>query len=385
MKKILFLEQFSKISGGQVVLLQILKELDKNKYKPYVVIPSRGPLANELETLGIKYFVLPIGVYSSGNKSFWDIIKYFVLSLIMIIRVFNIIAKEKIDLVYANAPRTYVWGTISAWLARKPIIWHLHSIISRWELSATVVVVRVFKVNRIIAISKAVAQPYTKQGILVNVIYNGVDCDLFKAKLANPSIVKKELGIQAEAKIVAYIGQLAKWKGVADFIKAAKNVSLKQSEVIFLLIGDVVFGGQREQDYKRYLIDLTAKLEINQKVHFLGNRTDVPRILSAIDILVVPSIEPEPLSLALLEGMASAKAVVVAAHGGPVEIIDDGVNGRLYPPREVEALAACLEELLGNDDLRLKIGRNALQKVENELSLENFLQQINRVIAEEVA
>lgn len=384
MKKILFLEQFSKISGGQIVLLQILSSLDKNKYKPYVVIPDKGPLVDKLEKLGIKYFVLPIGSYSTGNKSFWDVIKYITLSFIMVFRVFNIIAKEKIDLVYANAPRTYVWGTIAAWLARKPIIWHLHSIISGWELSVTTKIIRVFKVNKIIAISKAVAQPYLHQGISVNIIYNGVACELYKFNAVDPGLIKRELGITDGAKIVAYIGQLAKWKGVADFIKAAKSVLMKQANTIYLVIGDVVYGGQREQDFKKYLIDLTARLGIDQKVYFLGSRKDVPRLLSAIDILIVPSIEPEPLSLALLEGMASGKAVVAAAHGGPVEIINNGLNGKLYPPKDINALAACLEELLNNDDLRRKIGQNARQKVEKELSLEVFLQQINSIIAKEV-
>jgi glycosyltransferase involved in cell wall biosynthesis len=381
MKKILFLEQFAAISGGQIVLLQILDSLDRGRYMPFVVLPKKGDLSAELEKRNIQYYVLPIGTYSVGRKGLWDVFKYAFLSLILIPLCVYVIKKNNIDLVYANAPRTYLWGTIAARLAGRPVIWHIHSILSGWELKICCAILKNVNVNRIIAISKAVARPFLERCACpdkkVTIVYNGVDYERFGA---NEVEARKALDIPADCKVIGYIGQLAQWKGVEDFIRAAECVLEQQPKVIFLIIGEVLYGRRKEREYKEYLVELTNKLGINDHVRFLGKRVDIPELLAAMDILVVPSIKPEPLSLALLEGMAAGKTVVACSHGGPAEIIQDKIDGRLFAPGDHKGLSSVIFELLLDPDSVKRLGQAARHKIEERFTLDHFFKGIFEVI-----
>jgi glycosyltransferase involved in cell wall biosynthesis len=95
-------------------------------------------------------------------------------------------------------------------------------------------------------------------------------------------------------------------------------------------------------------------------VRFLGQRSDVPRLLAALDIVAMPS-RWEGLPMALLEAMAMSRAIVATRVAGIPEVIRDGENGLLVPPADPPALAAALDRLLGGGELRARLGRNALE------------------------
>jgi len=381
MKNILFLEQFSAISGGQVVLLQILDFLDKKEYKSFVILPGEGPLVEELDKRGIEHRAFPIGVYSVSKKSLFDMAKYFLLSLLLVPMTIIFMRRNKIDLVYANAPRTYFWGSAAALIAGKPVIWHVHSILSGSELLLSRLVMRYLNVRRAIAISKAVAKPFVEKdqtlaGKLI-IVYNGVDHKKYLIGADVAEKYKKDLDIPADYKVINYIGQLARWKGVDDFLKAAVQLLRKKSDLRFQVIGEAIYGGRSEKEYEKKLKSIAAQ---NGQIQFLGKRSDIPELLSVTDILVVPSIEPEPLSLAMLEGMAAGKTVVAAAHGGPAEVIENKVSGILYPPGNIDALAEVLEHLLNDPAGCRSLGENARQAVARHYTQEIFIGNIRKII-----
>jgi len=384
MKFILFLEQFSKISGGQKVLLNILAGLDRDKYLPYVGIPEKGELSDELEKLGVNYFILPLGSYSPGRKNILDIISYLFRSLFLIPRLVRIIRSYKINLIYANAPRTYLWATLAAKLTRIPIIWHLHSILSGWELKLCRVLLET-SVTKMIAVSKSVVEPFLRENLSlankVEVIYNGVNIDQFIV-IRNGKKIRREFSIESGCHIIGFIGQIAKWKGIEDFIRAAALVLEKESNVVFLVFGDILFGREKEKKYQDYLNKLVDSLGVGEHVIFAGRRKDVPEILDAINVLVIPSIEPDPCPLILLEGMAAGKAVVASAHGGPAEIIEDGVDGKLFPPGDFSALAEIILSLLKDPEQARKLGETAQQKATENFSLPKQMQKIHDIISE---
>ncbi|MCK5494313.1 MAG: glycosyltransferase, partial [Candidatus Omnitrophica bacterium] len=127
MKKILFLEQYVKLSGGQKVLLSIIDGLEGN-YEFSVMLPKTGVLTDELDKRNITYQQLPVGYYSLGKKNFWDFLNYVIRLPYLILKVCLIIDKEKPDLIYANAARTFVFATIAAAIKKVPLVWHVHSI-----------------------------------------------------------------------------------------------------------------------------------------------------------------------------------------------------------------------------------------------------------------
>ena len=113
----------------------------------------------------------------------------------------------------------------------------------------------------------------------------------------------------------------------------------------------IIGGGRREAELRQ----LAAELGLGPRVNFLGQRRDIPDLLAAMDILVLPSYS-EGVSLALLEAMAAGLPVIATAVGGLPEVVTDEVNGLLIPPRDAEALARALDRLLADPDFARRLG-----------------------------
>ena len=126
---------------------------------------------------------------------------------------------------------------------------------------------------------------------------------------------------------------------------------------------------------------LAESLGLAGEVHFLGQRRDVPDLLNAMDIFVLPSYS-EGLSLALLEAMAAGLPVIATAVGGLPEVVTDGDNGLLIPPRDAAALAGALERLLADPALAQRLGANAREHVREHFSLDRLGREINEIYGE---
>ncbi len=143
---------------------------------------------------------------------------------------------------------------------------------------------------------------------------------------------------------VVHVGMFTPWKGQELFLQAAAEVAARCEGVEFYLCGDAIDPAQRA-----YADALRRKADENPlkgRVTFLGFRDDIIDALRRMDVLVHSSTEPEPFGLVVLEGMAAGLAVIAANEGGPAEIIRNGVDGLLTPPRDARALAAAIEGLL---------------------------------------
>ena len=126
---------------------------------------------------------------------------------------------------------------------------------------------------------------------------------------------------------------------------------------------------------RKKLEALAASLGVTDRVKFLGPRSDIPRLMQAMDVLVVNSHQ-EPFALTVLEGLASGVAVLATAVGGTPEMIAHGKNGALVSPRENAALAESLITLLHEPELRARLGRDARQSAEAHFSTNRFLREI---------
>ena len=163
----------------------------------------------------------------------------------------------------------------------------------------------------------------------VHVIPNGVDVERFNP-MHNGEAVRRELGIAATAPVIGIVAALRPEKNHDMFLRAAKIVRDRIPEARFLIVGD---GPEREA-----LVQLTRELDLGDAVHFLGNRSDVPEILAALDVFALTSrIEANPVSI--LEAMASGKPVVAPRVGSIDESVSDGETGFLTEPGNVQQVA----------------------------------------------
>jgi glycosyltransferase involved in cell wall biosynthesis len=174
----------------------------------------------------------------------------------------------------------------------------------------------------------------------------------------DPSIdgmgVRQEFGIPADAPVLASVSRLFPQKGLRELLRAVALVRERVPTVHLLVVGadypDVIRGA-----FTRELKELAHDLRIDDHVIFTGERSDIPRIMAASDVFTMPSFE-EPFGLVYLEAMAMERPVVAVDNGGTPEVVEHGRSGLLSPYQDVEALAANIVTLLGDRDLRARMG-----------------------------
>jgi len=376
-RKVIFLEQYSKISGGQKMLLTVISGLDQQHYLPFVVLPDKGELFTELKRLGVGCWILPMGQYSMGNKNLVDIANYFIRMPFLVFFLKMIINKERIDLVYANGARTFVWGTIACALSGVPIVWHLHSIfdggITKW---LCVCFGKMSIVKRIVAVSDSTRRPLASLGKKIRTIYNGVDTERFHSLVGQRS---QDNSVRKLTIIAG--GLLVEWKNQEDLIKAA-SMFINKSNIPaeFLIVGGPLSENWRGEKYLRKLKKITKKFKLEKTVFFTGHFKEISSILQKADILVITSKRPDPCPLMMLEAMASGLAVIATNFGGPAEIIENNKDGLLYLSGDYQQLSKWLIYLAENNTRTLELGKRAQEKIAKRYSKKIFVSKINNLL-----
>ncbi len=202
------------------------------------------------------------------------------------------------------------------------------------------------------------------------VVPNGVDIDRFVASSVGDG-VWQEFGIDESAPIVGTVARLGeRRKGISHFLEMAAAVRAAHPEARFLIVGDGPLRRELE-------IEANA-LGLGGAVIFTGERTDIPRLLAAMRVFVVPSLY-EGAAYTLLEAMAAARPVVTTMVGLAPELIEHGVNGLLVPSGNSAALASAVRVLLANENLAARLGRRARERVIADFSEEAMIEKILRV------
>jgi glycosyltransferase involved in cell wall biosynthesis len=200
---------------------------------------------------------------------------------------------------------------------------------------------------------------------IVTVIPNGVALERYGAERPEP--VRRELGLPERSVVLVNVANLHPVKGHADLLRAVALLRERHPDLRLLLPG-------RDYGILPRLQALVRELDLRERVMLLGERRDVPRLLAAADIVVHPS-HAEGFSNAVLEGMSAGRPVVATAVGGTPEAMRDGVDGLLVPPRDPAALAAAIDRLASDVELRLRMGQRARQRVEEQFSMERMVQR----------
>jgi glycosyltransferase involved in cell wall biosynthesis len=176
------------------------------------------------------------------------------------------------------------------------------------------------------------------------------------------------------------VGRIARWKGQHIFVEMIPEVVKQVPEARFVVVGAAASG--REARYERDVRARAQALRLDDLLQFCGPRRDIPQVMAALDVLVLPSVDPEPMGRVVIEAMSCGKPVVATDHGGPAEIVDEGVTGVLVPPSNVDALAFAVTRLLKNASLREALGRRARKKAVERFSLSKHVGAITRIYGE---
>lgn len=210
----------------------------------------------------------------------------------------------------------------------------------------------------------------------ITVIKNGIDLSRFSCKNGSAGL-REEFGLPGHGPLVVMLSRLNPQKGVEYFLEAAAYVRQRCPEACFLLVGDAVVhqgGVTANVAYRRALEQRAARLGLGRHVIFTGFRTDVPELLSAATVSVLPSFS-EGLSNALLESMAAGVPVVATRVGGNPEVIEHEKGGLLVPPRDSRALGEAIQAILENPDLARKVAEEGRRRVAEDFSLERMVRE----------
>jgi len=210
-------------------------------------------------------------------------------------------------------------------------------------------------------------------GASIEVVHNAVDLERFNPAHIDRARARSRLGAAGERRVLlGVVAQLSPWKGQDTAIEALQLLHEQGIDAHLLLIGSAKFVAQAtrfdNEAYLTHLRELVASAGLQDRVSWLGEREDVPELIRALDVLLLPSWE-EPFGRALIEAMALGVPVIATNVGGPAEIIEDGTEGYLLAPREPSAWARAIRRLAESPDRALEMGRAGRRRVEQAFTV----------------
>jgi L-malate glycosyltransferase len=210
----------------------------------------------------------------------------------------------------------------------------------------------------------------------VEVVHNAVDLARFDPSRIDRAAARARLGDAlgiGGRPLLAVVAQVTPWKGQETAIQALALLREQGVEADLLLVGSAKFVAAStrfaNEDYVAHLRALVVSSALQDRVHWLGEREDVPEIMAALDVLLLPSWE-EPFGRAVIEAMAMRVPVVATSVGGPREIVDDGREGRLVVPRDPRAWATAIRAVLESPEGGGAMGRAGRERVERDFTFE---------------
>ncbi len=378
--KILFVHSSDEMYGADLSLLQLVTRLDRNAFEPIVVLPNDvsydGLLSKALEKHGITVRKSSLAILRRKYFTPMGILAYLWRSLVSTFALVLLIWRNKIDIVHTNTIAV-IPGALAAWLTGKPHIWHIREIIVRppllWRLTSWIVA----RFSTAVIANSTHTKEYLCTGNSHNedkciVIYNGVDIERFDTAKGKGKQVRAEWGIMDEEMLIGMVGRVNHWKGQDYFLKVAQLVKEKYPNVRFALVGGTVPGQEHLLEDLKLLVEQNG---LDKATILNGYRTDIPAVLDAYDIFILPSVQPEPFGNVVIEAMAMSKPVIANAHGGCIEIIEDGSTGILVPPGHPNEMAAAIIRLLNNPLERQKMGKNGRMHLETHFSLDLYAER----------
>ncbi|WCJ65438.1 MULTISPECIES: glycosyltransferase family 4 protein [Agrobacterium] len=286
------------------------------------------------------------------------------------------------DVICANSQKALFVCAVAAKLSRRPLVWILHDIVTDPAFSATnrrasLAFARIFA--RLVAVnSEETGRAFIEAGgeaEKVRIVYNGFDPA--KAKLHDLGVaarLRAELGLGPQP-LVGLFGRLSEWKGQHVFLDALAAMEGVQA----VIVGGALFG---QEAYEARIREQASRLGLDDRVRFLGFRSDVPELMASMDVVAHTSIVAEPFGRVVVEAMMCGRPVVATRGGGVTEIIRDGETGLLVPPGDAAALAAALGTILSDPALAQRLGQSGREDVSDRFSLEETCRSVSALLTE---
>ncbi len=352
------------IGGGESHLLSLIENLDQTLYEPLVLSFTDGPMIDRLKEMDIKTQV--IHTEKPFDFRVWKQVR-------------NLLERENIALIHCHGTRAVSNIFRAAKLLNIPFIYSIHGWSFHDDQNPLVKRIRIISENFLISrstlnIAVSESNRLTGKNNLQNfeavVINNGINQQKFDSSRAFKNI-RDEINVSPSAIVIIFIARFTSHKQPLSLIRSfVEAVKIKPS-LQLLMVG--------EGDEKNEALEMVTKFNVASNVHFLPFRQDVPDLLAAADIFVLPSLW-EGLPIGLLEAMSMGKAVIATNVDGTKEIIRNNQNGILIETKDLtKNLTNAILYLADNENVRQQFSANAKKTVKENFNAASMTRKIESV------
>lgn len=342
-------------SGAEKQMVLLAEGLPRDRFEVEVAALTRlGPLETELRAANIP--VTLIG-------------KHFKVDPFALARLTRFIKRKKFDVVQTWIFAANVYGRVAAHAAKVPVVVTAEMAVDDWKGKTHRAIDRRLApwTDRLVGNSNAVVDYYREVGVpedRLAMIYSGIANE--EPPDVDPAAIRAEFGFGPNDPLVLFAGRLAPQKAVDDLLTALDVLQHVEPNLRTLIVGD---GPLRDR-----LRAMSHAFQLDDRVKFLGHRNDVPRLLAAADMLVLPSLY-EGLPNVVLEAMRFRKPVIATDAPGTTELVVDGVTGLLVPRQLPTALAKAIRDLARDPARRQTLGEAGRARVEAEFTIHQMIDQ----------
>ncbi|MGC9454361.1 MAG: glycosyltransferase [Phycisphaerae bacterium] len=339
-------------AGAERCVYELARRLDRDRFDVQVASLRGGVVADWLRDAGVK-------TTSLGVRGRWD--------LLAMRRLVHLLRTERIDLLHTHLFHADLVGRPAAQMANVPRLVHTVHVIERrfrpWQYAYARFAAG--WCDRIVAVSQSVRRYHRLRSGLpewrYNVIPNGIDAEAYAADADLRREFRRRLRIPPEEVLLAFVGRLDRQKGIDTLLAAISHLGARGRPVSVVIAGD---------GPKRFIVEnFIAHGEGGRSTRWLGFVEDVQPVLSAADIFLMPS-RWEGFGLAAAEAMAAGLPVIATDLPPLREFIEHGRTGLLIEPENAVALTDAIEKLLGDAELRRRLGREAGEYARGAFSID---------------
>lgn len=383
---IAFVHQSADLYGSDRVLLDAVDVVSGAGADVVVLVPCDGPLVQVLRQRGVETHVVAVAKLSKSTLSVggaWRLLR----EAFAVPAAFDrLLRQRRVDLVYSNTLAT-LGGAIWSSLRRVPHVWHVHEILQRprgaagvfrWLLDRfadSVVCNSPATANWLLAAHRAGLA--AKTSVVPNAL--AVAPDVVPAAVAS---ARSLMVVDDAPFVIGLVGRIGRAKGHLLLVEAVEILAARGVRNFSVaIVGDPPTGQEHLERDLRARID---RSDAGHRFRLLGFIATIGPVYRALDLLCVPSTEPESFGLVALEAMAAGTAVIASRNHGLGWLVNDDHTGLLFETGDANALADCIDALLKDEARRLAIGEAGRAFVEREFGQAGFRTAICRLVAETI-
>lgn len=378
--RILYVHNSADIYGASRSLLRLTRTIDRQRFTPLVVLPQTGPLVELLESEGVEVTV------HSGVKAIdryviasWRVIPFLVALPVAILRLRACVKSRNVDLVHTNTG-VILTSALAAKLAGCPHVWHVRD----WFQEFRSLWIPYSKMitglsDTIVAVSEAIAGQFANRS-KIRVIPNGFTVSEFDVPTTEfRNAFRKRWGI-GECIAIGCVGRIKLIrKGQEFLVQAAALLKQRGFEPKIIIVGTVFPGNESHLEALKRQV---TEFGLEDLVVFTGEVEDIRTVYPGLDILVLPSAQPEPFGGVVMEAMCMGLPVIATNIGGSPDQVVPEVTGLLVPPADSTALADALERLLQSATLRQQMGKAGRDRINTHFRLEDCVRELENLYLE---